>query len=392
MTKSKEKQTPHQFTLEANLHWIFEEVMKAKGLAVTMFLMFSTNAESDPFKGKYKAGLEPFIKWSLTETGIDLTWPSLEKDAQTLLKAINLLISQNTPDNEQETFKKLKKILKESPLFQALDSTSIVVTKAQQSNGDTPPTPLNHILSVTSEAIQVLNTTTDAKDEQNNKHLNQTILLLACLMHDIGKMAGVNFLKKIMDQGEDKIEDAREYLKKCFDDAGKHTHPKHAFVGVLIAQKILKKAQAISSKNDQTTPKAHEFINNSDSISLLLSIIFTHHKFLYTDIKEDTDEEVIKKWIQKQIETHLEPILSNKLLIPSFFSLFIKLRFADIKATPAHHKYWAQNKIWMRQIPAVLSEIFLTDKDSLNTTEEDKIEQEIKLIEKILEQLPDEIT
>lgn len=319
------------------------------------------------------------------DTQLDLEWESLEEDTRVVLELLTYLDETKTSDifSPQNTLEVMT-ILRQSKLFNALASSSILVTREHvngDSNGEKEPiSPFTHSFNVLKSMDFSLASPGDEK-----------LLLLIAWFHDIGKMAGVGFFSREnvnnRDSARNKIEEG--YPCETPEDCqhyhpGSNSYPKHYSIGTAIISKLL-----INLKQDLDQLP----VLNDDDASLLLNVIFHHHNFLYLGSEKSGDVNV---WLRDKIEEKLLPTLppDRPDLIVRFFELFIQLRLADIKATPGHHRHWQRNLEWMRQIPGVIfDQIFdyLLERKGDQYLINMNILEQIFLLEKLVEELPTEL-
>jgi hypothetical protein len=326
---------PAELRLRMDPTWIFWLILQDKPLSIIDMLVadsaYSQQAPFFPLEGRVSPeGEQQFVS----------EWPSLKEDAEVLKKLIITLTQQPDASPAQ-----IRQLLETSPLFAALASPTILVTAEQHNNAGQAINPMAHIERV-------------AAYPDFTEYLPPADRLTAKLLdwlHDVGKMVGTHFLTE---QNMADIDTLRGQLEEKYQSEGKHTHPKHSYVGVLILQKLFATLAHDKENFRSNSPLRPFLVRESDELSSLFNVTFHHHHFLY---KGDGSKEHVSEWFWKELETTLLSTLpANRpdLVVRSLILLF-HFRLADIAATPSHHKHWPPNLVWMKQVPAILREKLL---------------------------------
>lgn len=344
MSKERRETVPHSLTQE-DLTWILFSILADKGPAALSMLV-ADGIDGKPAFFRFIGSVEA------THQVISLEWESMLKDAEVILELRNFFKDKDTVVLTKTHHDHIRAMIEKSPLFLALGSSSIVVTKEQALQDGQKISPLNHISRVAQGYVHV--------------PLNENDRIVAQLLpwlHDVGKMAGVNFLH------EGAVEDPaiREFLKYKYHKNGKHTHPSHAEMGTLIIKKILQHTDSLSLKPEQEI--------------LLLSIIFHHHNFIYSG---EAVHGPLETWLESEISDMLIPTMPyySPELVVRFFSLLAQFRYADILATQQHHVHWAGNYEWFLKLPTVLNHLLPSSKE---------VSKQIGILEAVVSSLPSEI-
>lgn len=345
--------------------WIFMKVLQKKGLPARKGKKTDERAERPAVDMLVHNGQDINLRSFFSFVGrvegdrqfLEIDWPSRHEDAR-ILSDLIVLLSGNY-DSEA-----VLELLKQSPLFAALQSSSIIVTKEQVDEEGVPIRPFGHIVRVENNSYFDLPISEDDK----------IVAYLLPWLHDIGKMAGINFLQ----DGAIFVENMREKLQEIYGEASKNTHPSHALVGTIILQRLFSTIAENANITEPNQEVGRFLQNDSNEMSLLLNVVFHHHHFLYYGEDRHGPAPI---WLEKEINNVLIPTLprSRPDLIVRFFALFFQFRLADIKATPAHQRHWQGNYNWFSQVPRVL-------KTLLPDTEEVRLH--IDILEGVIKDLP----
>lgn len=339
---------PSRPLTETDLTWIIMRILVEKQKAALDMLI--AEKQGQPAFFKFNCDLEN------GEQTINLDWESLEQDSETLAYLLKYLRTKSSTKLSDSEIGNITKILSQSPLFQALGSTSIIVSKEQLSQPGNKVTPFDHISRVANNYIEL-------------PIYYEDIIVAQILpwLHDIGKMAGVNFLPT--DAVYDL--DLRSKLREEYKNDGKHTHPSHSLIGTVITKKLLDYIKQNNSTQQLTEDQSH----------LLLNVIMHHHDFIF---KGSDKNGSLTNWLKTEIANVLLPTLPENRpdLIVRFFTLLFQFRYADIAATTTHHRHWPGNLELFREVPSILQNI-------LPTTVE--VSAQLQILTSVIDLLPKEI-
>lgn len=343
--------------LESDLTWVFLLCLWSKPRAMIDMCVLDSESGKKPFfslRGSAEQGKQE----------ITLNWSSLAQDAESL-KQLLLLFGNKLENNDTSAVQ----ILRQSPLFMELLSGAVLVTKDQVDAENISISPFDHSVQVAQ--VDALDTFVDTITGDG------IVAFLSRWLHDVGKMSGSHFLSH---QDLSNLNQLRTVLEQKYGRDGKHTHPNHSYVGVLIVQRLFHEIERNLTQEEKENQYFKKIFCSQDSIPLLLNIIFHHHHFIY-NAQKDGDFEI---WFENELKSQLYPTLfdTSANLLVRFFIVLVQLRYADITATQSHHKHWEGNKIWMLQMVELFRRRFVNGQEDVDL---------IDKLEALLSRLPDKL-
>lgn len=329
---SHETITPYEpLNLSTDYSWIIFQILERKARTAIPLYLTSIDGSREPFfttHGKIRDNEQFF--W--------VDWNSLDLDAEILQQFIEYIKRSPQEQYSQAEVEAVSDLLRTSPLFSALESSSIIPSAEHCTTSGVPITPFEHIQDVALSMPQtpVL--------QFHDAHVARILPWL----HDIGKMAAVAYLP----QGASHLAQMQQFMRENFNRKSSHTYPAHAEVGSVILHRLL-----------SNTAENAKLPLSDDEICLLLAVVFHHHHFIYRHNTADLEEKIVE-----DIQTRLEPTLpaNRPDLIVRFFALLLQFRFADVLSSPAHHKHWPANVEWYSQLPNILKQRILPTDFDLN--------------------------
>lgn len=324
---SRERNTPNEiFSLPVEYSWIIFQILERKAHTAIPLYLSSIDGSRDPF-------FTTFGVIKNNEQLFRVEWDSLDLDAAIFLQFLEYCKRVPTAQYSHAEVDAVANLLCSSPLFAALDSTSIIPSAEHCTNAGVPITPLQHIKDVA----------TALPDTPVLHSVDAHVARILPWVHDIGKMAAVAYLP----QDASHRPEMQRYMKEAFNRKSSHTYPAHAEVGTVILLELLQKLH-----------KSYSQPFSEDELQLLCAVVFHHHHFIYPHDTPNLEER-----LSADIQNHLIPTLPSDRpdLVVRFFALLLQFRYADVLSSPAHHKHWPANVEWYSQLPDILKNNILVN-------------------------------